>query len=36
VEVDPERLEQLAAPPERTARWRDRVRACAQHLEATR
>jgi o-succinylbenzoate synthase len=37
VEVDPERLEQLAAPPGRTAWWRDRVRACARQLEeATR
>ena len=33
VEVDLERLEQLAAPPERTAWWRERVRACARHLE---
>ncbi len=37
VAVDPERLEQLAASPERAAWWRDRVRACAEHLaEATR
>ena len=37
VVVDPDRLEQLAAPPERTAWWRDRVAACASHpLAATR
>jgi len=34
VAVDPERLEQLAAPPERVAWWRERVGACAQHLGA--
>jgi o-succinylbenzoate synthase len=34
VAVDPERLEQLAAPPERVAWWRDRVAACAEHLVA--
>ena len=37
VAVDPERLEQLAAPPDRVAWWRERVTACADHLhEATR
>ena len=37
VVVDPERLEQLAAPPDRIAWWRERVTACADHLhEATR
>ncbi len=37
VVVDPERLEQLAAPPDRVAWWRERVTACADHLqEATR
>ena len=37
VVVDPDRLEQLAAPPERTAWWRDRVVACAAYpLAATR
>lgn len=37
VVVDPGRLEQLAAPPERTAWWRDRVAACAAYpLAATR
>jgi len=33
VVVDPERLEQLAAAPERAAWWRDRVAACATHLQ---
>ena len=32
VAVDPDRLAQLAAPPERVAWWRDRVTACADHL----
>ena len=37
VAVDPERLEQLAAPPDRAAWWRERVRTCADHLrEASR
>jgi O-succinylbenzoate synthase len=37
VAVDPRRLEQLAAPPDRAAWWRERVSACADHLrEATR
>ncbi|MFL6175801.1 MAG: o-succinylbenzoate synthase [Ornithinibacter sp.] len=37
VAVDPERLDQLAAPPDRAVWWRDRVSACADHLrEVTR
>jgi o-succinylbenzoate synthase len=32
VAVDPERLEQLAAPPDRADWWRARVMACADHL----
>ena len=37
VAVDPERLEQFAATPERIAWWRERVADCADHLrEATR
>ncbi len=37
VGVDPERLEQFAAPPDRAAWWRERVTACADHLhEVTR
>ena len=37
VAVDPRRLEQLAAPPDRAAWWRERVSDCADHLrEATR
>jgi o-succinylbenzoate synthase len=34
VAVDPGRLEQLAASPERTSWWRERVVACAEHLQA--
>jgi o-succinylbenzoate synthase len=34
VTVDPGRLEQLAASPERTSWWRERVVASAEHLQA--
>jgi O-succinylbenzoate synthase len=34
VVVDPGRLTEFAAPPERVAWWRDRVAACAEHLLA--
>ena len=35
VVVVPERLEQLAAPPDRCTWWRERVTACADHLHET-